>query len=160
MKKYLPLILIWISGVILHFLYDLTGRSWLVGLFAPVNESVWEHYKLAFWPLLTAGLVMAGQKGVINMAPPVVFSLTHTAFVTFGLNYLYTGAFGVENILTLDVANFFVSTAIGYWFLVRYSQYEYTNSTGITAMVSIIILALTLWWLTFHPVNLPIFIEK
>ena len=94
------------------------------------------------------------------MAPPVVFSLTHTAFVTFGLNYLYTGAFGVENILTLDVANFFVSTAIGYWFLVRYSQYEYTNSTGITAMVSIIILALTLWWLTFHPVNLPIFIEK
>ena len=160
MKKYLPLILIWISGIILHFLYDLTGRSWLVSLFAPINESVWEHYKLAFWPLLVCGIAMAAEKGAINMAPPVIFSLTHTAFTMFGINYLYTGALGVDNILALDIVNFLVSTAIGYWFLIRYARYEYTMGTGITAVASIVILTLMLWWLTFNPANLPIFIEK
>lgn len=159
MKKYTPLFLIWLSGTLLHFAYETTGRSWLMALFAPVNESVWEHYKLAFWPLLVAGLVMARGKGIVNMAPPIVFSLTHTAFVMFGIYYFYTSALGLDTILAVDIANFFVSTAIGWLFLVRYSRFEYTNATGIVAIVSVIILIITLWILTFEPKNLPIFID-
>ena len=36
-----------------HFLYDWLPFQ-LVGMVAPVNESVWEHLKLLFWPFLLA----------------------------------------------------------------------------------------------------------
>ena len=37
-------------GVLLHFAYDLFNENKLVGIFAPVNESTWEHLKLLFIP--------------------------------------------------------------------------------------------------------------
>ena len=159
MKKYIPLFLIWISGTLLHFAYEISGRNPLVSLFAPINESVWEHYKLAFFPLLVAGLFMARERGIINMAPPIVFALTHACFTMFGINYFYTGALGLGNILFIDILNYYVTTAVGYWFLVRYSACDYTRETGITAIFSIAIMMITLWILTFYPQNLPIFID-
>ena len=45
------------GGTILHFLYDWTGGSILVSPFSGVNESIWEHMKLLFWPLFLFALV-------------------------------------------------------------------------------------------------------
>ena len=45
------------GGTILHFLYDWTGESILVAPFSGVNESIWEHMKLLFWPLFLFALV-------------------------------------------------------------------------------------------------------
>ena len=39
-------------GSLMHFCYAWSGYATVVGLFAPVNESVWEHLKMAFWPLV------------------------------------------------------------------------------------------------------------
>src|SRR5665648_765039 len=39
-------------GSVLHFIYGWTNHSSIIGLFAPVNESVWEHLKLGFWSLM------------------------------------------------------------------------------------------------------------
>lgn len=41
----------------LHFLYDLTGGFYGVAWFCPVNESVWEHLKLCYYPFLIFGLI-------------------------------------------------------------------------------------------------------
>ena len=37
-------------GSALHFTYELSGESPIVGVFSAVNESVWEHMKIAFSP--------------------------------------------------------------------------------------------------------------
>jgi hypothetical protein len=37
-------------GSAFHFTYEFSGRFAFVGVFSAVNESVWEHLKLAFWP--------------------------------------------------------------------------------------------------------------
>lgn len=39
-------------GSAFHFTYELSGRLAVVGAFSAVNESVWEHLKLSFWPSL------------------------------------------------------------------------------------------------------------
>ena len=44
-------------GTALHFGFDLCPSP-LVGLICPVNESVWEHLKLLYWPFLAAGFVL------------------------------------------------------------------------------------------------------
>ena len=35
-----------ITGTLLHFVYEWSGESLFVGIFSPINESVWEHLKL------------------------------------------------------------------------------------------------------------------
>ena len=40
-----------VAGVLLHFLFEWTGKSIFVAPFAAVNESIWEHMKLLFVPM-------------------------------------------------------------------------------------------------------------
>ena len=49
-------------GCAWHFLYDWCPH-FLVGLFAPVNESVWEHLKLLFGPVIPAALALGRRWG-------------------------------------------------------------------------------------------------
>ncbi len=37
-------------GVLLHFTFEWSNKFWLVGMFSAVNESTWEHLKLAVIP--------------------------------------------------------------------------------------------------------------
>lgn len=44
-------------GVLLHFLYELTGESKAAALISAVNESTFEHMKLIFFPLFIFAVV-------------------------------------------------------------------------------------------------------
>ena len=44
--------IIGILGTLSHFVYEWSGEVKLLGLIFPVNESVWEHLKLLFFPTL------------------------------------------------------------------------------------------------------------
>ena len=51
----------------LHFAFELSNFSEPVAVFASVNESVFEHLKLYFWPGLAFALVQhAYVKGTVN----------------------------------------------------------------------------------------------
>ena len=39
-----------VLGTALHFLFDLPGGSAVAALFSAVNESIWEHIKLIYYP--------------------------------------------------------------------------------------------------------------
>ena len=41
-----------VFGTVLHFLYGWTGENRVVGLYAAISESPWEHLKLLFFPVL------------------------------------------------------------------------------------------------------------
>ena len=45
-----------LAGACLHFLYVLLPNP-VTALLAPVNESLWEHLKIFFWPYLAAALL-------------------------------------------------------------------------------------------------------
>lgn len=46
------IIFISIIGTVSHFLYDLSNHNKIIGLFTSVNESTWEHIKIAITPTL------------------------------------------------------------------------------------------------------------
>ena len=100
-----------LAGTGLHFLYDVCPVP-LVGLFAPVNESVWEHLKLLFWPMLlmTAAEYMAYGNGRKN------FIQAKTAGLLVGLAaipVLYYAAkpFAGVDCLPVNLLIFALSTA-------------------------------------------------
>lgn len=41
-----------ILGTLAHFFYEWSGENTFIGMFCPVNESVWEHLKLIYTPYL------------------------------------------------------------------------------------------------------------
>lgn len=46
-----------ISGVLLHFAFALSKNSVVVGIFAAVNKSVWEHIKLLLTPVFVCSFI-------------------------------------------------------------------------------------------------------
>ena len=59
----ISVIVISIVGTLSHFTYELSNHNKIVGLFAAVNESVWEHIKIALTPTLLWSLVDAYMYG-------------------------------------------------------------------------------------------------
>lgn len=53
----ISVIVISIVGTLSHFIYELSNHNKYVGIFAAVNESVWEHIKIALTPTLLWGIV-------------------------------------------------------------------------------------------------------
>ena len=43
-------VFIFLSGSMVHFAFELSNFSPAVAPFAAVNESIWEHLKMVFWP--------------------------------------------------------------------------------------------------------------
>lgn len=62
-----------VAGALLHGLFDL-WPSILTEFVAPVNESIWEHMKVVFWPLLVGFGVLYGRKGLVNWLSAVLLS--------------------------------------------------------------------------------------
>ena len=51
------IIIISIIGTMSHFLYEIFNHNKIVGLFCAVNESIWEHVKIALTPTLLWSIV-------------------------------------------------------------------------------------------------------
>lgn len=50
-------VIVCVCAPLLHFVYEWSGDNFLVGLFAATNESVWEHTKLIYFPMLVWAVV-------------------------------------------------------------------------------------------------------
>ncbi|MDO4332444.1 MAG: DUF6512 family protein [Eubacteriales bacterium] len=97
-----------IAGTVLHFVYDWSGQNPVAGLFAPINESVWEHLKLLFFP--AAIWAVLGKLFIKDREPGILAACT--AGILAGLLfivsffYTYSGILGT-NWLPLDLLTFF-----------------------------------------------------
>ena len=98
-------LLLGIVAAFSHFAYELSGRNLIVGLFNPVNESIWEHLKLMFFPLLLWWAVIykiKNKKCNATLNTWIVaasISLVVAPLSVVLLFYGYTGAFGIESLL-------------------------------------------------------------
>ena len=93
-----------LAGAGLHFLWQALPNP-LFALISPVNESVWEHLKLLYWPMLAAALVLArGPRRIAVWAgffPAIVLQPVFLLALYYGLRAL--GVQGLAVDLTLYV---------------------------------------------------------
>ena len=85
-----------IAGILLHFAFDWSNGSALVALFAPVNESIWEHEKLLFFPFTTGAYVLARRYHISMWAFPCMLALLVGLTLIPCIYYTYTGALGIK----------------------------------------------------------------
>ena len=114
-----------LAGSALHFVYGWSGEWRPVALIAAVNESIWEHLKLAFWPGLAWALVPVHGRAVAlgqRLAAKGV-SLLLTAILIVVIFLGYTQVLD-HHLLVLDIGLFVLAVLAGQgvaaWLLSRH----------------------------------------
>lgn len=127
-----------IVGTLLHFTYEFFGENMLVASFSAVNESVWEHLKLLFFPMLITtiiGYFYIGKNSPNFLCSNLLGIITSILFIIIFF-YTYTGIIG-ESIVFIDIASFFVAVILG-----EYLAYKLmTSNFRCNNIIAIIILA-------------------
>ena len=153
---------VFLVGSLLHFVFEWSGESRIVGLFASVNESVWEHFKQGFWPVCIWGAIEYGflRKQTNNFFTAKAAAVYIIPLITSLSFYGYTAITG-EEILIADILIFLVAVIIG-----QLTSYGILTSPRLPAYADrisiffIIVQALVLMLFTFFPPYLPIFLDS
>lgn len=148
-----------ILGVIFHFLYNWTGQIRFIGFFVPVNESIWEHLKLIFYPITIVSLT---EYYLYKIRTPdflciKVRSIWFGMLSTVVIFYTYVGVWG-EVIEWLNIVIYFISMTIAYCFSCkRLIRSDRTKNTPILCIVSFALVAILFMFFSLYPPAIGIF---
>ena len=148
-----------VVGTLLHFLYEWTGESVIVGLFSAVNESIFEHMKLLFFPMLLFAFIEAkyiGEEYDNFWCAKLVGILVGVGLIPV-IYYTYTGIFGV-NADWFNIIIFFITAAISYMVETRIMESGRCSfiQPNLAKFILIIIAAIFIVF-TFFPPKIPLF---
>lgn len=152
------IIFVLITGSLAHFLYDWTDDNYMIGLFVPINESIWEHMKLLFFPMLIYSLIMIF---IFKGKCPCIISslcfgiLTGTLFIPV-FYYAYTSILG-KNFFILDIATFIMSILIAFRLSYKLSLSCRLKPYTLFMICLVCILFLCFVFFTYHPPAIGLF---
>jgi len=149
-------------GALLHFTFELSS-GWLpLGVISAVNESVWEHLKLAFYPslfltLIEYFLLFRPQKPFSGFLFSRALGTLAMPLIIVAIFYSYTSFTG-ESILAVDLSSFVIAIVAGqfisYLLVRRFAFPHWADATGLFIFAAGILLFAIF---TFYPPYLGIF---
>lgn len=152
-------IFVGIFGTLSHFLFEWFNESIIIGLFCPVNESVWEHLKLLFFPYFVWTIIeyffLKEQRNYFYSK--IIGVIAGSVFIATFF-YTYSGVTGNESTF-IDILSFFVGVAIA--FIISYEFMRNGKSgTRLKENVSLglfIFISVVFFIFTFAPPLIPLF---
>lgn len=165
-KKYswLGILVVAILSVPFHFLYEWLGEHLIIGIFFPINESIWEHLKLVYWPLLFwwgfGYLAFKDKKNLsfVKWLTAAAISLGISMLFIVSWYYTWVNAFNVESSI-IDIGSLFLAVPISQLLAVHvYKVVQPRKFYALLAAIFILTFAGLFIWFTFSPPELPIFI--
>lgn len=162
LKRYtiIGIIFVLITGTISHFVYEWSGNNTLVGFLFPINESVWEHMKLLFFPMLFYSFYMIYklEPDYPCIASSAMFGVLLGTFLIPVTFYTYSGILGYTSIF-FDIGIFIVSVLLAFIAVYRLTLSCKLVSYELLFKLLILIVAMCFFAFTYHPLNIGIFIE-
>ena len=144
-------------GSVLHFLFDWTKHNRFIAFFSAVNESYWEHIKIAIWPVFLLQIVLFSLGGyqIASFVPAATIALYSIPVSMVGLVFLYKSV-TKHNILWLDISIFFVCIAIAQSiFVLLLGQLAPTSGTVVMSSLFLLGLIVAFLLFTFRPPREP-----
>ncbi len=152
-------IVVCILAPVFHFLFKWSGNNPFVGMFVAVNESVWEHTKIVYFPFLffTVAEYFIVKPDFVRFFAAKTISMSLILLLMITFFYTYTGMFGMEN-LAVDIIFTFVLTALS--FFISYRLYtsgrEFESIFFGIVLLFAAVLAMELLFTAFPP-HIPLF---
>lgn len=150
-------ILIFVLGVIFHFIYDWSKNNVFVGIISPVNESIWEHLKLIYIPMVITIIINRifikekNEKYICAKTKGIFMGM----FFIIVFYYTYSGVIGT-NIDKINILSFFIATIIAEY----YTYKNIIKNKPCNKIMTILFLILTFSIFiifTFEPPNINLF---
>lgn len=148
-----------IFGTLSHFFYEWSGRNPIAGIFSPYNESVWEHLKLLFFPVLFYSAFQyfhIGRNFHGFMTGKLLGILTGMLFIVV-IFYLYSSIVG-HSVMWIDISLFFLGVAlcfgISYIFTINNRCPWYID---LISAILLLVIFLCFYIFTFFPPDLTLF---
>ena len=148
-------------GALLHFAFEWSGDLPPIGVFAAVNESVFEHLKLTYWPALLWAAIEYRflREHVNNFIIAKTAGLYVMPSVIIALFYAYTTITGTESLIA-DIVIFVVAIALG-----QLTSYKILTKEGLSqnvhrpAIAGLVSLGAIYAVFTFYPPHVPFFMD-
>jgi len=147
-------IFVCIVGTLLHFTYEFFGENILIASFSAVNESVWEHLKLLFFPMLLTTIIgyFYVWKNVPNFLCSKAIGMIVAMLFIIIFFYTYTGIIG-KSIVFIDIASFFVAVILGEYLSYKIMVRNF-KCNNIIAIIILTIILLCFIIFTYFPPNI------
>ena len=143
-----------VAGTLLHFLFDWTKGNVVAGLVSAVNESIWEHMKLLYFPAVAFSVWEARSLKLPCFWTAKLLGLLTGLLLIPVLFYTYTGALGVVADW-FNVTIFFIAGGVMFaretWLLRR------EKPCASRAWMGILLLGLLFIVFTFLTPRIPLF---
>ena len=148
-----------ISGTLLHFLYDWSGKANIIAPFSAVNESVWEHMKLLFVPIFLFALFEYKflKTDYPNFWCGKLIGTILGLIIIPTLYYTYTGALGV-NADWYNITIYFIASAVLFFAEVIIIKNGFRGIFSSQAsLILLLIIGIAFVIFTFFPIHIPLF---
>ena len=148
-----------VLGSLLHFAFEWSGSALPVAWIAAVNESVWEHLKLGFWPALVYGALEYGRfgKSASNFPFAKTLGIWLIPITIVVLYYTYTAILG-HRVLVVDIMVFVGATIVGQLMSCKLlTASPLPQRLNRFAPIALAVLGLLFVLFTFYPPHLHLF---
>lgn len=152
----LGIVFIFFFGSFLHFAFELSGYHKVISVVAAVNESVWEHLKLGFWPAVLWALIEYPFLKKSNFIAAKAVSFYVILLSILVLFYAYTAILGHDSPV-LDILIFVAAIIVGQFASYRILESHMLSETTGFALIAVILLVIAFVVFTFYPPHLPPF---
>lgn len=162
LRKYtiIGIVFVLAAGSVSHFVYEWTGNNFFAGLIFPMNESVWEHMKLVFFPMLLFSFIMKNH--LESEFPCIGFAtsgglLTGTLLVPV-LFYTYTGILGYD-LPVADIVIFAICVLAAF-----FATYKLTQSSRLQKFSGylnsfVCLLCICFFIFSVYPLKIGLFVD-
>ena len=154
-------IVIFLLGSMFHFLYDWSGENFMIGLVAPVNESIWEHLKMALFPNIIYWsiyyFIYRDSLDKNHWFTGLLVAMITAMILIVTLYYAYTQALGVE-LVVVDILIFLVAI-LGGQHMAKHVYVHFKQMPFIYAIIGVVLVVILFVYWTLSPPKLPIFLD-
>ncbi|MGC8885468.1 MAG: DUF6512 family protein [Candidatus Nanoarchaeia archaeon] len=168
MNIYFKAFLFLISFSIFHFGYELTGLGFLVPFFG-INESVFQHLKMAFWGYLLLSIVeyfllkKKIKQGIINFWYSRIFTAIIIPWIVGFMWYLLPAVYGRAESLIIDLIWAVAITYLSGLFVIviekDIEKIQFSHRTKVVLFMILIISAFLFVGFTYKPPWIDLFID-
>ena len=148
-------------STLFHGIYE-KFPNFLTSIFFPVNESIWEHNKMILmsylsWMLISFIIYRYDKRNVIFTT--LITSIICIAIVNLVFTPIYLYILNTKDNIFITIGIFIIATIIsqiiGYYLLTQ----PYNKTREIISLIILIVIITILAYLTYNPIELPIFYD-
>lgn len=148
-----------VLGTFFHFLFDLTHGNIFAALVSGVNESIWEHTKLLFYPMLLFAAIeyfFWGNDIQAFWCIKLLGALSGLILIPV-FYYTYTGILGISS-HWINIGIFFLVAGITFFLETKLFQKNFSCAVSPSVALLCLVLISTLFTIfTFSPPYIPFF---